>query len=341
MSKLSAVGKHSSTPALSIVVIVYDMPRQALNTIRSLSPDYQRGVRSEEYEVVVVENRSGNCIPPDAVADFPANVRYVLRDETEPTPVHAVNYGAGLARGENICIMIDGARMVTPGVVSGLLRGHRVSAGGIVTVPGYHIGSELQQDAVESGYDEAADRALIDSVDWYNNGYGLFDVACLSESCATGFFLPNGESNCISMPRRIWQVLRGCDPRFNLRGGGLVNLDLYKRACEFPGTQHVILPGEGTFHQFHGGVTTGGDARDRRQALISAIRDQYRHIRGEDFQRPETQPIYLGYMPPQAMRFLELSCAQAREHNRVQEPAARDPEGWRTVEPLSRQAKTR
>lgn len=340
MSILSSVSSRPSAPALSIVVIVYDMPRQALNTITSLSPVYQQGVRPEEYEVLVIENRSQNCIPAEAVAAFPDNVRYVLREETEPTPVHAVNYGAGLARGENICIMIDGARMVTPGVVSGLLRGHRVSAGAIVTVPGYHIGSELQQDAVESGYDEAADKALIESVDWRNNGYGLFDVACLSESCATGFFLPNGESNCISMPRRMWQVLQGCDHRFNLRGGGLVNLDLYKRACEFPGTQHVILPGEGTFHQFHGGVTTGGDARDRREALIGEIRDQYRQIRGQDFQRPETQPIYLGCMPPQAIRFLELSCAQVREHERVREPA-QDAAAWSNVEPLLRQAKTR
>ena len=340
MSILSSVSSRPSAPALSIVVIVYDMPRQALNTITSLSPVYQQGVRPEEYEVLVIENRSQNCIPAEVVAAFPDNVRYVLREETEPTPVHAVNYGAGLARGENICIMIDGARMVTPGVVSGLLRGHRVSAGAIVTVPGYHIGSELQQDAVESGYDEAADKTLIESVDWRNNGYGLFDVACLSESCATGFFLPHGESNGISMPRRMWQVLQGCDHRFNLRGGGLVNLDLYMRACEFPGTQHVILPGEGTFHQFHGGVTTGGDARDRREALIGEIRDQYRQIRGEDFQRPETQPIYLGCMPPQAIRFLELSCAQVREHERVREPA-QDAAAWSNVEPLLRQAKTR
>ncbi len=335
MSRLISLNNQRSTPALSIVVVVYDMPRQALNTLYSLSPEYQQGVRPEEYEVVVVENRSDNCIPEDAVAAFPDNVRYVLRDETEPTPVHAVNQGARIAKGQNICIMIDGARMVTPGVVSGLLRGHRVSSTAIVTVPGYHIGSELQQDAVESGYDEAADRALIESVDWRNNGYGLFDVACLSESCASGFFLPNGESNCISMPRRVWEVLRGCDVRFNLRGGGLVNLDLYKRACEFPGSQHVILPGEGTFHQFHGGVTTGGDSKDRRAELIMEIREQYRRIRGQDFERPETQPIYLGYMPRQAIRFLELSCAQVRERERQTTGS-----GWATEDQPLRQAKT-
>lgn len=304
--------RQVNTPIVSIVVVVYDMPRQALNTLRSLKADHQVGVRPDEYEVIVVENCSSNCLPQSEVDRLPANFRHVLRDETEPTPVHAVNHGAQLATGRNICVMIDGARMVTPGVVAGLVRGHRISSAAIVTVPGYHIGSELQQNAVESGYDEEADQALVASTGWPDNGYGLFDIACFSESCAVGFFLPNGESNCISMPRRVWEVLRGCDPRFNLRGGGLVNLDLYKRACEFPGVQHVLLPGEGTFHQFHGGVTTGGDPKARRQALIAEIRAQYRAIRGEDFTRPETRPIFLGELPAQALRFMAVSCASAQ-----------------------------
>ena len=311
--------RQVSEPIVSIIVVIYDMPRQALNTLYSLGHAYQTGVRPDEYEVIVVENRSANCLPEADVQQLPENFRYLLRDETEPTPVHAVNEGARLARGRNICVMIDGARMVTPGVVAGLIRGHRISSTAVVTVPGYHIGSEVQQDAVESGYDEETDQSLVASTGWPDNGYGLFDIACFSESCAVGFFLPNGESNCISMPRRVWEVLRGCDPRFNLRGGGLVNLDLYKRACEFPGVQHVLLPGEGTFHQFHGGVTTGGDPKARRQALIAEIREQYRAIRGEDFTRPVTRPIFLGELPPQALRFMDISCANAQaQHKREQ-----------------------
>ena len=96
------------------------------------------------------------------------------------------------------------------------------------------------------------------------------------------------------------------------------------------------MPGEGTFHQFHGGVTTGGDSKDRRAELIKEIRDQYGRIRGQDFERPETQPIYLGYMPRQAIRFLELSCAQVREHERQTTDS-----GWTVVDQPLRQAKTR
>ena len=148
---------------------------------------------------------------------------------------------------------------------------------------------------------------MLDSIDWPNQGYRLFNIACLSSSSEPGFFLPNSESNCFSVPRDVWQKLDGYDTRFNLRGGGLINLDFYKRACEFAGLQHVVIPGEGTFHQFHGGVTTGGEDEKTRASYIAAYQEQYREIRGEDFSSPITKPIYLGQMSEHANKFLHYS----------------------------------
>ena len=45
-------------PKLSIVVVCYRMRNQVLNTVASLSPDYQRGVSAEDYEVILIENDS-------------------------------------------------------------------------------------------------------------------------------------------------------------------------------------------------------------------------------------------------------------------------------------------
>jgi hypothetical protein len=294
-------------PVVSFIVILYDMPQQAQKTLYSLSADYQQGVDEADYEVIVVENESANNLSRDFIADLPANFSYHLRAEREPTPVHAINHGAGISRGRFLCVMIDGARMVTPGVVRNIIRGHRLQESAVVTVPGYHIGEQLQQEAVDQGYGVAEDQALIQSSGWPANGYGLFDVACFSGSCAAGFFRPNSESNCISIPRSIWASLGGLDTRFNLRGGGLVNLDLYKRACEYPGVEHVMLLGEGTFHQFHGGVTTGGEAREVRAMLIEEMKEQYEHIRGEPYQSPQTRPVYLGELPRQVLRFIHSS----------------------------------
>lgn len=291
----------------SFVLIAYNMPAQAENTIRSLLPDYQRGVRAQEYEVLIIENESANTIRKEFLDTLPFNFSYHLRHETQPTPIHAINYGLEHARGKSICVMIDGARLLTPGVVKNTILGHRISSNAIVTVPGYHLGFELQQTAVGSGYDSAREQALMGSISWPEDGYRLFDIACFSGSCVHGFYLPHSESNCISMPREIWEDLGGYDVRFDMRGGGLVNLDLYKRACEYPGVNHIFLHGEGTFHQFHGGVTTGGENSEDRQNFIDEIKAQYQQIRGENFSSPETNPIYLGELSKSAQKFVHTS----------------------------------
>jgi hypothetical protein len=115
------------------------------------------------------------------------------------------------------------------------------------------------------------------------------------------------------MPREIWKNLGGYDVRFDMRGGGLVNLDLYKRACEYPGITHIFLHGEGTFHQFHGGVTTGGEDSKARQTFIDAIREQYQQIRGHSFSSPETNPLYLGELSDSAQKFVQTSANKKME----------------------------
>ena len=141
-------------PLLSIVVIVYDMPRQALNTLHSLAPRYQTRARVGDYEVIVVENRSQRTIDPAAVAALPRNFRYILRDEAGVSPAAAINEGFAAARGSHVGLMIDGARMVTPGVVEHVLMAVRITPDALVVVPGYHLGPDEQHLHEGSGYDE-------------------------------------------------------------------------------------------------------------------------------------------------------------------------------------------
>ncbi len=301
----SKAGKlHEKTPVDSIIFIVYNMPAQAKNTLESLRTNYQQDVQQEDFEVILVENESANLMDSQYIASLPSNFHYYKRAETQATPVHAINYGASRAKGRNICLMIDGARMLTPGVLKNILLGHKISDRAIVAIPGYHLGHKVQQENVSSGYGLEAEKELIRSIGWPNDGYRLFDIACLSSSSEPGFFLPNSESNCIIVPRDVWQAMGGCDTRFNLRGGGLVNLDFYKRACEFPGLVHVLILGEGTFHQFHGGVTTGGEDEKARAMFIEACEAQYAEIRGLEYASPVTEPIYLGQLPVYVNRFV-------------------------------------
>ena len=304
------VSRHHK-PGIALVVVVYNMPEQAKKTLYSLTSQYQHGVTEADYDVIVIENQSANNLSADFIKSLPANFSYHLREELHPTPVFAANSGIKLSRRSHIALLIDGARMVTPGLVKNLLRGHSLQSESVVTVPGYHLGRQLQQRSVEQGYGVVEESRLLASIEWPRDGYSLFDIACFSGSCAAGLFRQHSESNCISLPRHLWQELGGLDEGFDHMGGGLVNLDCYRRACELPGVAHVVLIGEGTFHQFHGGVTTGGIERQARESLIGQFQSQYRALRGKSFQPPETNPIFLGEIPPQVMRFIRTSSQES------------------------------
>ncbi len=309
---LCAQSRTHSGPVLSFVVIVFDMPEQAKRTLLSLSPEYQQNVSAHDYEVVVVENSSERMLGESAALACSPNARYFCREETSKSPAGAVNFGASQALGSAVGIMIDGARMLTPGVVVNTLAAFRATPAAVVAVPGYHLGDELQQRS--AGHDETVDDALLAQIAWPNEGYQLFDVACLSGSSKGGVFRPLAESNCLCMPRSTFDELGGCDVRFDLPAGGLVNLDLYKRACEFPGTTLFVLHGEGSFHQFHGGLTTGGISADERKQLIEQAKAQYEALRGQAWTAPTTiDPTFFGKVHPPALRFVHQSSAPRPE----------------------------
>lgn len=288
---------------ISIVVIVYKMPEQARKTLYSLSTEYQQGVSADDYEVIVVENKSDQLLGEPAVRDIPGNFRYFLRDETQPTPVFAINFGAAQACGTHIAVIIDGARMCTPGVINYMLGAAKLSPSAVTAVPGYHLGHELQQVSILKGYNEAAEAELLASIQWPADGYRLFDIACLSGSCSSGFFKPIGESNCFVVPKAVFEQLGGFDENFTETGGGQVNLDFYKRAVELPETQLVILLGEGSFHQIHGGVTTGTKGSHREETMAAHFA-QYGKLRGEAYRPPGKRAIYLGAIPDSALKYI-------------------------------------
>ncbi len=300
-------------PRLSLVVIVYKMPRQAMNTLYSLSTAYQQGVTQRDYEVVVVENASDQLLEPEAIEGLAGNFRYYQRQETRPTPVYAIDFGVKQTRGGLIGLMIDGARMATPSMVKTVLQASRVSPSAVVAVPGYHLGHTVQQEAMNSGYNEDVERELLDSIDWKNNGHRLFEIGCFSATSQPGFFRPIAESNCLVMPRRLWNKIGGIDLGFTTAGGGLANLDLYKRICELEETELVITAGEGTFHQFHGGVTTG-QVKEVRDKSMEQHFQQYQQLRGSKFSPPQKQASIFGKISPSAMSYMEHSVDMAMKH---------------------------
>ena len=296
---------------LSVVVVVYDMKRQAMNTLYSLSTIYQRNVISDEYEVIVVENNSKHNLIAAEVEDLSGNFKYILRDEKKPTPIYAANYGIDIADGENICLMIDGARLLSPRAIRYTLDAFAINSNAVVAIPGYHIGEHDHKFNNINIHDEKTEEKLLDSIKWRDNGYEIFNVSCLSGANTHGYLHPLLESNCLSCSKQLLLNYGGVNEAFISPGGGAVNLDLYRGICLSPATQLFIVLGEGSFHQYHGGVTTM--QRDDLDELLQEFQDEYKTINGEYYQAARKEPTFIGSVSHSALSFFDHSLTGAEK----------------------------
>jgi glycosyltransferase involved in cell wall biosynthesis len=295
---------------LSIVVVLYDMAREAPRTLHSLSTAYQRGVAESDYEIVVVDNGSPARLDAEVLRSVGANVRYFYVADAPKSPAFAVNFGARHSRGSLIGIMIDGARMLSPGVLRHALHAARGFDDPLIATLGWHLGPDVQMRSVAQGYTRVVEDRLLADIEWPTDGYRLFEIAALAGSSERGWFLPMAESNCLFLRRQTFEVLGGYDERFDCPGGGLVNLDFYKRACDRPSLDLVVILGEGNFHQVHGGVATNvSEAENRR--LWQEWDAQYVAIRGTRYARPTRQADFIGHVPPAAIKWLAYSADAA------------------------------
>lgn len=289
-------------PTLSVVVIAFNMSREIKRTLYTLALCYQRKINRSDYEVIVVDN--GSDVPlneSELQSGFDGQLRVLRLEPGSPSPVVAVNTGVSVARASHVVVMVDGARMVSPGLLKGFLDILEMHSEGFVYTLGWHLGDEPQNISMLEGYNQEVEDRLLDSFDWRNNGYKLFEHACLAMSCRNGWFSRISESNCFAMSRKQFHGLGGFDERFKSPGGGLVNLDFFARAVVSPSIRPIVLLGEGSFHQFHGGVATNVARRDHPWERFQA---EYQEIRGEVFKAHCFSPLYYGSVPPEARKFL-------------------------------------
>ncbi|MBL4820302.1 MAG: glycosyltransferase [Gammaproteobacteria bacterium] len=300
------VSVNNTRPILTVLIIGFKMPEQLLNTVYSLSVNYQRNVNESDYEVIIVENRSDQVLAADEILKFKGNFRYILRDEPGESPAAAINDGVRVARGEYLCLMIDGARIASPGVVCTIIQATKLCAAPLISVPSYVLGTLAQHEKSGVAYDFSTDRALLDNADWRRDGYQLFNISYLCESNGKGFFFTIMESTCLTVRKQTFLEIGGADERFDLRGGGMLNLYLYRTLAQRPDLSLFLLIGEGVFHQYHGGATSSG-AADKPE-FVARMQAQYRLIADEMYQGVQREPVFLGKLHPAMIKFLEKSC---------------------------------
>lgn len=312
MPSLTASPATRPVPKLSVVVIVYRMAEQALNTIYTLSAQHQQSVHEQDYEIVVVENRSDQTIDTQRLFALGRNIRYVLRDESGVSPAAAINAGLELCQAPFIGLLIDGARMVTPRIIQYALMAHAVHNDALVIVPGYNLGPDLHHLNKKINYNEETERELLKSVNWKANGYELFNICNIGEANPRGVFQPFMECNCLFTSQANWNRIGGADEAFHFPGGGGLNLHMYRRLGVLKETEYFfILPGEGSFHQYHGGVST--TEREDREEMFLSPRSQLESYWNGKFKGLEREPVLLGAVTAPAIPWFQYSSERAEK----------------------------
>lgn len=289
-------------PKLSVIIIFYNMRREAARTLHSLTTKYQRDIAEEDYEVIAIDSNSTEPVEKAWVEGIQGNFQYHFIPADDPTPNRALNLGAQIAKAPVLVNLIDGARILSPGILSNILRAEQAFEYPFTYTVGMHLGHKRQNDAVMEGYNQAVEDELLNTVPWETDGYSLFRISCLAGSSKEGFLFPVYESNCFGIHRDVLADVGGFDERFVARGGGLVNLDVFRQLMLHSRTTPVMQIGEATFHQFHGGVATNVPTPENPWDEFDG---EYERIRGENFQfiGYPRQPFFFGELHPDSRRF--------------------------------------
>ncbi|HEX6236170.1 MAG TPA: CmcI family methyltransferase [Acidimicrobiales bacterium] len=288
---------------LSVVVVFYNMRREAQRTLHSLSRAYQEGLDGTTYEVIAVENGSADDqkLGEAFVHDFGPEFRYVdLGDDARPSPVHALNRGIALSRGRSLALMIDGAHVLTPGVLRFGLQGLETYGPAIVATQQWYVGPGQQGEAMDDGYDQAYEDRLFDRIQWPSNGYRLFEIGHFVGE--RDWFDGVWESNCLFVSRRQLEQVGGFDESFTTPGGGYANLEIYERLGTSTDVTVCSILGEGSFHQVHGGTTTNQADSETRRSRVFGYGQSYAELRGRAFRGPGKPIHFVGRITTGAAR---------------------------------------
>lgn len=305
---------------LSVIVVAYNMTRELPRTIQSLARPYQIATENLSYEIIVVDNYSSIPVDVDLLQAIAPEVRVIRTEKADASPAIAANIGIKSAKGRFIGIILDGARMVTPGTLSLAYKALSMDEDCFVTTLAWHLGPDHQSRSQFAGYNSKIEDQLLNSIDWSKNGYKLFDIAALAGANPSGWFGPVNESCCTFLSKKSIQKLGGYDEVFRTPGGGFVNLDFFSRAIEVHGMPLIVLLGEGSFHQIHGGAASNAKDPEKISRLFA---EEYERIRGRPYRAFEVKPFYIGNFSIPARKWLE--------RERVSQPLSISPPQKRNV----------
>jgi hypothetical protein len=265
---------------LSIVVVAYQMGREAPRTLQSLMPPLQRHADSIDYEVIVVDNGSPEPLVLPEIGNQVRMIRIEPKD-AKTSPGLCINETVDRhVRGTNVMICIDGARLPSSHLVRRSADVLRREPRAFAFSASRHLGPKRQMASTKEGYNQQIEDGLLASVAWESNLDCLYEISVWAGAHDSKDFLLQNESNAVAMSLTLWKQLGGFHEGFQRPGGGLSNLELFSRAVSRPDAFNVLLFGESTFHQVHGGAATSSDGYYRESLA------EYHAVIGSDYVRP-------------------------------------------------------
>jgi hypothetical protein len=295
---------------LSVVVNFYNNRREAMNTLLSMSRAYQRGAEKIDFEVIAIDHGSSQPLDEADVRRFGPEFRYRFVETTSVSPAKAINDACRDANGDKVVVVIDGAHILSPGIYSLAERAFDSFDAPFLATVSFHLGPKQQNISVMEGYNQQVEDRLLVASGWKENGYRLYSAAGSFADPGMGWFGCAFECGCFAMRKSDYLALGGFDERFVSRGGGLVALDFYQRAVAREHGDYVMLLGEGSFHQFHGGVASNAPKQQHPWAEFAA---EFERIRGRPFKRVLKRPFYFGTFPNEAINIAKISAQHGFE----------------------------
>jgi hypothetical protein len=191
--------------------------------------------------------------------------------------------------------------MASPGLLVNALAASQLHPKPVIGTLAFHLGFKVQMESVLEGYSREVEDTLLARCDWEKDGYRLFQISSFAGSSAEGWFELPAETNALFLKRSHWRDLNGgYDIRFRTPGGGLANLDLWHRLAEDATLGLIMLLGEATFHQVHGGVATNA-----LKSPWAEFSREYRAIRGVEYKRPVRRPLLYGAFNAESASHIE------------------------------------
>jgi glycosyltransferase involved in cell wall biosynthesis len=165
---------------LSVVVVFFNMRREAARTLQSLTRTYQHGIDDLSYEVIVVDNGSkeDQRLGEAFVHEFGPEFRYIEIGTNAPaSPTVALNRGirALRERSRRRRHVLTRASFNTEYRAAELRTGDRRDQQ-------WYVGPGQQPEAVIAGYNANDEDGLFRHIEWPRDGYRLFEIGTSSES---------------------------------------------------------------------------------------------------------------------------------------------------------------